>query len=123
MIGEQRKINSFFLILYFLSESLKAKTKTSKRDDLFYNTVLLKKPCFFSQTSTHLTWKITCSRNTANNRSDFANFHQTCFCLVSEKTFALHHFWTPKNCILMHFKCKCLYISVYIRQNIFIPET
>ena len=47
MIGEQRKINSFFLILYFLSESLKAKTKTSKRDYLFYNTVLLKKPCFF----------------------------------------------------------------------------
>ena len=27
-------------------------------------------------------------------------FQQTSFCLVSEKAFALHHFLTPKNCIL-----------------------
>ena len=27
-------------------------------------------------------------------------FKQTCFCLVSEKTFALHHFLTPKNYII-----------------------
>ena len=47
MIGQQQKINYFFLILDFLSETLKAKTKTSKRDDLFYTTVLLKKPSFF----------------------------------------------------------------------------
>ena len=27
-------------------------------------------------------------------------FQQTCFCLVPEKIFALHHFLTPKNYIL-----------------------
>ena len=27
-------------------------------------------------------------------------FQQTHSCLVPEKTFAVHHFWTPKNCIL-----------------------
>ena len=54
---------------------------------------------FFSRTSTHLTLKVICYRNTANTLSDFANFHQTCFCLMSGETFALHHFWTPKNCI------------------------
>ena len=28
-------------------------------------------------------------------------FQQSCFCLVSEKIFALHHFSTPWNCILV----------------------
>ena len=39
-------------------------------------------------------------------------FQQTCFCLVSEKTFALHHFLAPKNYILEALKRKSLYISV-----------
>ena len=34
------------------------------------------------------------------NLSAFKILHQICFCLVSEKTFALHHFLTPENSIL-----------------------
>ena len=34
------------------------------------------------------------------NLSAFKIFHQICFCLVSEKTFALDHFLTPENSIL-----------------------
>ena len=45
--------------------------------------------------------------------------------LVSEKKFALPHFWTPKNCIPWStFKAnKCLYIPVYLRKKSFVPET
>ena len=100
--------NQFFLFNFRFS--IRKSQSQNKKDDLFYNTVSLKKPSFFLQTSTHLTWKIICSRNTANNRSDFANFQQTCFCLVSEKTFALHHFWTPKNCL---FNALWMQVSVY----------
>ena len=73
----------FFLISNFLAESLKAKAKTSEKDDLFYNTVSLKKRNSFYEPQ--LTLKITCSRNTANNLSDFTNFQQTFFCLALEK--------------------------------------
>ena len=48
--------------------------------------------------------------------------------LVSEKAFALHLFWTTKNCILEALRtCKqmslysCIYILVYFRKKIFLP--
>ena len=40
------------------------------------------------------------SPNTAKNLSGFTNFLANMFCVVSERIFALHHFVTPKNCIL-----------------------
>ena len=44
--------------------------------------------------------------------------------LVSEKAFALHLFWTTKNCISKHFALasKCLYILVYIFLYIFVRK-
>ena len=51
------------------------------------------------RTLAHLTLKIICSLNTAKNLSELQIFQQTCFCLVSEKIFALQNFLTPKNCI------------------------
>ena len=36
---------------------------------------------------------------------------------VSEKTFALHSFLTPKTAFLKHFESKCPFISVYIRKK------
>ena len=48
---------------------------------------------------------------------------QTCCCLVSEKTFARHRFWTPNYCILeVLWKEMSVYVSVYPRKNIFVPE-
>ena len=59
---------------------------------------------FCSKNFTHFanlnSLKMICSLSTAKNLSDFTNLEQTCFYLVSEKIFALHHFFTPKNCIL-----------------------
>ena len=49
------------------------------------------------QTSTQLTLKVICFRNTAKTFLTLQIFQQTCFSLVSEKIFALHHFLTPKN--------------------------
>ena len=75
------------------------------------------------RTSTHLTLKIICSRNTAKSLSDLINFQQTRFCLVSEKIFVLHPLLTPKNYILEAFERKCLYISIYLLKKSFVPET
>ena len=62
-------IITVFLILAFLAESLKAnnKTKTSKKDHSFYNTILLKKPHSFYQPQ--LTWL-----NSVNNFLKVARF-------------------------------------------------
>ena len=44
--------------------------------------------------------KIICSRTQPKTFLALQVFQQTCFCVVSERIFALHHFLTPKNCIL-----------------------
>ena len=43
-------------------------------------------------------------------------------CLVLEKTFALHHFWTPKNCILEALwkqmsVCFCISARIFLFQR------
>ena len=81
-----------FLFHDFVAESLKANKNWRKS--------FAQKTSLILQTSIHLTLKIISSRNTAKNLSDFTIFQQTCFRLVPEKTFALHHFLTPKNYIL-----------------------
>ena len=46
------------------------------------------------------------------------------FVSKSQEKFALHHFWKPKNCILEAiWISNCLYISVYLRKEIFVPDT
>ena len=98
----------------FLAESLKP-TKTCRKDDLFYNTVTLKKSYLFYQPQLTQHGKKR-SRNTAKNLLTLQIFQQTCFWLVSEKKSA-------KNCILfLESKC-CLYIPVYLGKKTFVPET
>ena len=75
---------SFFLILDFPLESLKANKNQRKRSHILQYS-FAQKISLILQTSTHLTLKIICSRNAAKKFSDFTNFQQTCFCLVSEK--------------------------------------
>ena len=58
---------------------------------------------------THFTIQF-CSKNLTN--------FPTCFCLVLEKIFALHHIWTPKNCILGAFwKQISVYFWAYLQEN------
>ena len=73
--------------------------------------------------STHLTLKITCYVHQEYSLTNLPNFQQTCFCLVSEKILAQHHFLTPKNRILEVLWKKCLYISVYLFKKIFVWKT
>ena len=79
-----------FLIWYFLAESFKANKNLQNRSHVLKYS-FPQKISLNLRTSTHLTLKIICSRNTTKNLSDFTNFQQTCL---------LHHFLTPKNCIL-----------------------
>ena len=90
---------SFFLMPSFLAKSLKAKKNWQKISHILQYS-FAQKTSLILRTSTHLTLKMISSRNTTKNHSDFTNFQQTCFCLVSEKIFVLHHFLKPKNCIL-----------------------
>ena len=54
----------------------------------------------------------------SQNLSQFTKiFQETCFCMKSEKTFALHRFLTPKTAFLKHFETKCPFISVYLRKK------
>ena len=75
--------------------------------------------------STHLTLKMICSLNIAKSLFDFTNFKQTCFYLVSEKIFALHHFLTPKNWILetlwkyISVLNVCVFLYISLRKILF----
>ena len=121
-----------FLISDLLAEILKAKTNLS-----FYNTVLLKKTSLILRTSTRLALGITCSRKKSQkpfwvyNFSDLAKFiyfllrfqkTTTTITTKKQKPFALHHFLKAKNCIPV---CIFLYIfiSVYLLEKMFVPET
>ena len=92
----------FFIISDILAKSLKAKTITSEKDDLFHNTVR-SKTSLILRASTHLTLKIGCSLSTAKSLSDFTNFQQTCFCLVLEKVFVLYICGCPITAFSRHF--------------------
>ena len=86
------------------SRMSQSQQKTSKKDHTFYNKISLKKPHLF-----HLTLKTICNRNTAKKRSDFTYFQQRCFCLGSEKIFALHHFVMPV----------CIFLYISLRKFLF----
>ena len=128
----KRAITWVFLISDLLAESLKA-----KKDHSFYNTVLLKKTSLILRTSTRLALGITCSRKKSQkpfwvyNFSDLAKFiyfllrfqkTTTTITTKKQKPFALHHFLKAKNCIPV---CIFLYIfiSVYLLEKMFVPET
>ena len=103
--------SEFFLISDFLAESFKANKKYKERSHILHYS-FAQISSLILPTSTHLTFKILCSRNTAKKLSDFTNFQQICFCFVSENIFILHYFLTPKNCILeSHWTQIYFYIS------------
>ena len=105
----------YLLISDFLVENLKA-NNTSKNDHSFYNAVSLKKPLIL-RTSTDSNYQIITlySCNTAKNlflvgvrKNDILH------CTISRR---------PRTAFSEHSKCKCLYIPVYHRSNIFVSKT
>ena len=90
-----------FGVYLLMSDFLKVlkPTKTIKKDHSFYNTVSLKKPhsIYEPQLAQH------CKKYTPTAQPKILPtlqiFQETGFWLVLQKTFVLHHFKTPKNCI------------------------
>ena len=103
----QWTLSESFFISDSLAEKVSKPTKTSKKDHLFYNTVSLIKPHSFYEPQLTLPYDPTTQPKTFLT---LQIFQQTFLCLVSEKTFALHYFLTPKNCILE----ALLQMSVYV---------
>ena len=74
--------------------------------------------------TTLLALKIICSCNTAKNLSHFTNFSaKNISVLCHKKHLHCTISWCPRPEFLEHFQCKCLCISVYIRQKTFVPES
>ena len=108
---------SFFNIRF---SSRKSQSQQNLAKKITHFTIQFRsKTSLILRTSTHLTLKIIYSRNTAK----FNLFHQTCFCLGSEKNLHCTISWRPRTPFLKHFERKCLYISVYLRKKFFVPET
>ena len=96
-----RIIRVLFLVSDIPTESLKANKNLRKRAlNLQYS--FAQKTSLTLRISTHLKLRTICSHNTTKTISDISLqiFQKTCFCLVSEITFVLHHFLMPSNHIL-----------------------
>ena len=101
----------YFFNFTFSSRKSQSQQKTSEKR-LQYSFAQKTSPIL--QTSTHSVLKNTCSRNTAKNLS-FSLYTFLCKHLVGvRKTIALHHFQTPKNCIL---EALWKQMSVYLKEN------
>ena len=108
-------ISVFFLTSDILAESLKV-SKNYRKRSLILQYSFAQKTSLILRTSTHIENNMVLQYS--QNLSEFTKIsQQTCFCLVSEKTFALHRFLTPKTAFLKHFESKCPFISVYLRKK------
>ena len=60
------------------------------------------------------------SQHSQKNLSRFTIF-EPCFCLVSEKTFALHNLLKPKNCFLeaLWKQILCIFLYISVRKFLF----
>ena len=72
-----------FCIPEFVAENLKA-NKNQRKRSLILQYSFAQKTSLILRISTLLKLKIICSQNTAKKLSQFTNFQQTCFCLVSK---------------------------------------
>ena len=89
-------IRAFFILDFKVSKPI----KTSEKDHSFLNIVLFKKPHSFYESQITCHWKWYTTETGSKSFLTLQIFQQTCFCLASEKKFALHNFLTTKNCIL-----------------------
>ena len=96
-------------------ESVKA-SKNYRKKSIILQYSFIQKTSLILRTSTHIENNMVLQYS--QNLSEFTKIsQQTCFCLVSGKTFALHRFLTPKTAFLKHFESKCPFISVYLRKK------
>ena len=112
----------FFFISDFLVDSL-GTNKNQLNRSLILQYIFGRKTSLILPTSTQLTLKLICFRNTAKNLSHFINFPANMFlfgvrkstCTVFVVAQELHSRSTLKANV-------CLYISVYLRKKNYVPE-
>ena len=112
----QWTLSELFLISDFLKKVSKP-TKTSEKDDSFYNTVSLKKPHSFCQSQLTWHWQQIAPATQPKPFLILQIFQQTCFCLAQQITFALrlNSFLNVARCLdlvkcftIFHFNWKSL---------------
>ena len=111
----------FFLISDFAAESFKA----NKTREITHFTVQISSKNFtYFLNFNSLDSENICSRNTAKNLSDFANFPAKLFLFGARKKH-LHCTISrrPRTAFLKHLERKCLHISVYPCKKMLVPET
>ena len=109
---------SFFLISDFLAESLKTSKNYQKRS-LILQYSFAQKASLILWTSTHLTLKIICSRNTAKNLLDFTtSFLVNMFLFGCRKNICTPPFLDAQNCILaVLWKQMSVYFCIYAQEK------
>ena len=112
-------IRVFFFNFQIFWQKLVKPTKTSENDHSFYNTISLKKSHSFYEPQLSWHWKLYAPATQSKTFLTLQTFQQRCFCLVSEKKFALHHFLAPKNYILEAlWKQMSVYFSISPSENL-----
>ena len=109
---------SFFLISDFLAESLKTSKNYQKRS-LILQYSFAQKASLILWTSTHLTLKIICFRNTAKNLLDFTtSFLVNMFLFGCRKNICTPPFLDAQNCILaVLWKQMSVYFCIYAQEK------
>ena len=114
-------------IFYFqiFCQKISKPTKYIKKDHSFYNTIPPKKPHSFHEPQLTQQCKKHTPTTQLKNLPILQVFHQPCFCLESEKIFALLDFQTHiiSNCILAALAIKCLhhcknYLATLLKNGI-----
>ena len=99
-------------VFYFRFWNRKSQSQQKLAKKITHFTIqFAQKTSLILRNSNHSTLRKICSTTSQKTFLTLQIFQQTCFWLVSEKTFGLH------------FESKCLYISLYLCKNIFVPET
>ena len=119
----QRASSKFFFDFRFSRQKSQSQQKLLTKITYFAIQVR-SKHLIILRTSTHLTLKIICSQNTSKNhfsRYKFFTKHVSVWC--QKKHLHCTISWHPRTAFLKHFESKCLYISVCLIKNIFVPKT
>ena len=116
-------IVSFFFNFRFCSRKFQSQQKLEKKITHFTVQISSKNFTYFLNFNS-LDSENICSRNTAKNLSDFANFPAKLFLFGARKKH-LHCTISrrPRTAFLKHFERKCLHISVYPCKKMLVPET
>ena len=116
-------IRVFFLILLFQTESLKSQQKLLKKITLFTTQCRTKNLTNFMNLNS---LGIESSMLTQDSQKlfwlyNFSSKYVSVWC--QKKHFCCAISWRPKTAFWKYFESKCLYISVHLCKNIFVPET